>query len=83
MEITDLFQKFDQFLLQKQQSSSAIIIGGAALNLLGVVSRYTRDCDVLDPVIPVDIIKSSKEFAKLCRDPGYQQRLACACERYV
>ena len=42
-----------------------IIIGGAALNLLGVISRFTQDVDFLDPDIPKDVKEASIEFAKI------------------
>jgi len=37
-----------------------VVIGGAALNLLGVVSRPTKDCDILFPEIPEEIAKAGK-----------------------
>lgn len=56
-------KKFDQFLREKGLEFSAIIIGGAALNLMGVITRETQDVDFLDPEIPAEIKKASKEFA--------------------
>lgn len=43
----------------------AVIIGGAALILLNVTSRATRDVDCLDPAIPIAVKKASVEFARL------------------
>jgi hypothetical protein len=60
----DIIRKFDEFLFQKKQCFEAVVIGGAALSILGVISRETRDVDVLSPGIPKDIMDSSIEFAK-------------------
>ena len=54
---------FDKFLSDKRLELEAIIIGGAALNIMGVITRETRDVDFLDPEIPNEIKKASIEFA--------------------
>src|SRR5690606_30203171 len=36
-----------------------------ALSILGVITRETRDCDVLYPSIPDNILIASQDFAKL------------------
>jgi len=46
------------------------VIGGAALNLLGVVSRLTKDCDILHPEIPNEIAEASRTFAIEVRAKG-------------
>jgi hypothetical protein len=56
-------QKFDSYLNDLGLKFEAIIIGGAALNIMDVVSRQTKDVDFLDPEIPPDIKKASEEFA--------------------
>jgi hypothetical protein len=38
--------------------------------LLGVVSRQTRDCDVLDPEIPPEVADAAKDFAVAARKRG-------------
>lgn len=48
----------------------AVIVGGAALSLLGVVTRQTRDCDVLYPDLAVDILIAAREFAAQLRAEG-------------
>lgn len=53
---------FDKFLSDRKLEFRAIIIGGAALNLMGVISRETRDVDFLDPEIPAEIKKAQKGF---------------------
>ena len=45
-------------------------IGGVAMALLGVVSRQTRDCDVLDPQIPRAIVDAARDFAADARRRG-------------
>ena len=49
---------------------TGVAIGGTPLNLLGIISRETRDCDIIDPVIPETIQKLAVDFAKLCRAQG-------------
>ena len=54
---------FDKYLVDQGLTFEAIIIGGAALNILDISSRKTRDVDCLDPEIPEEIKVASKEFA--------------------
>ncbi len=61
---------FDAFLVERGLSFEAVIIGGAALGLLGVVSRQTRDCDILHPKLPEAIQHAAKEYARICSDKG-------------
>jgi hypothetical protein len=49
MDSRNLLERFDLFLEELGVGFEAIVVGGAALNLLGVISRTTKDCDVLDP----------------------------------
>ncbi len=46
-----------------------VVVGSAALGLLGVTTRQTRDCDVLHPGLPEAILTAARTFAK-------EQRLA-------
>lgn len=55
--------EFDKYLEIQRLRFEAIIIGGAALNILDISSRKTRDVDCLDPEIPEEIKIASKEFA--------------------
>ncbi|MDH5676327.1 MAG: DUF6036 family nucleotidyltransferase [Myxococcales bacterium] len=41
----------------------ATVIGGAALQLMGVIDRPTKDCDVLDPELPPDVVKAADDYA--------------------
>lgn len=56
-------QLFDNYLAKRKIEFSAIIIGGAALNIMGIISRETRDIDFLDPEIPVMVKEASVDFA--------------------
>ena len=55
---------FDKFLASRKIKFEAIIIGGAALNIMDVINRVTRDVDFLDPNIPEEIKNLSIQFAK-------------------
>jgi hypothetical protein len=59
----DVIVKFDQYLFKKDMTFEAVVIGGAALSILGIISRQTQDVDVLDPEIPDDIMQAAKLFA--------------------
>lgn len=54
---------FDRFLASKGLFLEITVAGGAALQLLGVVTRATKDCDVVDPDLSEDILSASREFA--------------------
>ena len=66
---------FDKYLKKNNAKFEAIIIGGAALSIMGVINRLTNDIDFLDPNIPEDIKRISVEFAQkfpdLKLDPDY------------
>lgn len=62
--------QFDIFLQKQGLAFEAVIVGGAALALLGVISRQTRDCDILDPLLPDEIQSAAKEFAISLRKSG-------------
>jgi hypothetical protein len=58
-----IISAFDSFLAQRGFRFEAVVIGGAALGLLGVVTRQTRDCDILHPALPEAIRSAAVEFA--------------------
>ncbi len=64
MKPSQIIPLFDQYLLAHRKKFEAIVIGAGALSLLGVISRETKDVDVIDPEIPKDIKSLSQEFAK-------------------
>jgi len=70
MKPRETIKRFDRFLAARGLSLDAVVIGGVAMALLGVVSRQTRDCDVLDPRIPPEIADAAREFAAEARRRG-------------
>ncbi len=70
LPINKIISSFDAYLAIRGLHFEGVVIGGAALNLLGVVSRLTRDCDVLDPQIPDEILSASIAFANEQRSIG-------------
>ncbi len=67
---TETITSFDAFLAERALRLEAVVIGGAALALLGVISRPTRDCDILHPDLPADIKAASRAFAQAVRKSG-------------
>lgn len=61
---------FDDHLAKEGLRLDAVVIGGAALNLLGIVSRYTKDCDILYPEISKEVRESARAFATELRNKG-------------
>src|SRR5580693_5836830 len=60
----------DAFLAEEGRRVEAVIIGGTALALLGVINRPTRDCDVLCPPIEPEIARLAESYAKHRRQAG-------------
>ncbi len=60
----ELIQAFDEFLKSKKLTFEGVAIGGGALIILEVISRVTRDIDVLSPEIPENIHHAAVEFAQ-------------------
>ncbi|MCP4674356.1 MAG: hypothetical protein GY854_02325 [Deltaproteobacteria bacterium] len=50
--------------MERDLSFEAVVIGGTALGLLGIISRQTRDCDILHPQLPDAILVAAKDFAE-------------------
>jgi hypothetical protein len=63
-------QAFDRYLAARGARLEAVVIGGAALNLLDVIDRPTKDCDVLDPLLPNDVAEAARAFATEARARG-------------
>ena len=61
----EIIPLFDQFLTVRKLSFSAIAIGGAALAILEIISRPTRDVDLLESEIPEAIKAAAQEFGTL------------------
>jgi hypothetical protein len=63
MRPSEIIPAFDAYLAGQGLGFEAVIVGSAALGLLGIVQRATDDCDVLDPTIPDAIRHAAREFA--------------------
>ncbi|MBW1811161.1 MAG: hypothetical protein JRJ87_23420 [Deltaproteobacteria bacterium] len=59
------FEDFDKFLYEKSLAFECVTIGASSLILMDVISRDTRDCDVIDPGIPEEIKQASVEFSRI------------------
>jgi hypothetical protein len=65
-------EAFDHHLAALELRFEAVVIGGAALGLLGVIIRQTRDFDILAPKLPAAISEAAKEFARKQRALGVE-----------
>lgn len=70
MRPKETISAFDGFLAQRRLTLDAVVVGGAALGLLGVIKRETRDCDILHPALPDAIRRAAVEFAVQARQRG-------------
>ena len=61
---------FDRYLADRGLALEAVVVGGAALNLLGVITRQTRDCDILHPGCRRRSWPPSRAFATEVRARG-------------
>jgi hypothetical protein len=64
MRPIEIISQFDKFLEKQGLELEAVVVGGSALALLGIITRETRDCDVLYPELPEKIKSAAQEFAK-------------------
>lgn len=62
MDVKKTIQLFDAHLKRNGLYFEAIIIGGAALNVMAIIKRETMDVDCLDPAIPSEIKASAEQF---------------------
>jgi hypothetical protein len=63
-------EAFDHYLASRGLRLEAVVIGGSALALLGIVSRPTRDFDILAPPLPPEIAAAVRDFARQQRELG-------------
>ena len=63
-------EAFDRHLAGRGLRFEGVVIGGSALVMMGVVSRFTRDVDVLMPALPEAIVAAARDFAKQQRQAG-------------
>lgn len=74
MRPKEIIERFDEYLADQGLALSAIVVGGAALGLLGVVSRQTQGCDIIHPQLPEVIRDASSRFAADQRRRGIDLR---------
>jgi hypothetical protein len=65
-----LLTAFDHYHAPRGLRLDAVVVGGAALSLLGVISRPTKDCDVLYPALSPAIAEAARAFAAEVRAAG-------------
>ncbi len=71
MRPLETLRAFDAYLATRSLRLEAVVIGGVALNLLGVVSRPTKDCDILHPTLPEEVVAAARAFAReVCASGG-------------
>jgi hypothetical protein len=70
MKPRETLSAFDRCLAGRALRFEGVIIGGTALNLLGIVVRPTRDCDILHPQLPEEIHAAARAFALERRREG-------------
>jgi hypothetical protein len=70
MKPREILVAFDRYLAERALRFDGVVVGGAALNLLGVVVRPTKDCDILDPELPEEIKAAARAFAAEMRGNG-------------
>lgn len=70
MRPQETIQAFDVFLAARGLKLEAVVVGGAALALLGVITRETRDCDVMVPELPAEVLDAARAFAAEVRGRG-------------
>ena len=66
----ETLEAFDAHLAARGLRLEAVVIGGAALALLGITDRQTRDVDVLHPDLPSAVTAAAAVFAREIRLGG-------------
>ena len=64
MDTQAVFRALDAELTKQGLPRELIICGGAALIAMGVISRVTRDVDVLDPILDAELLEAAKRVGK-------------------
>jgi len=62
MDVKKTIELFDSHLAIEGLHFEAVIIGGAALNVMATIKRETMDVDCLDPSIPLEIKGAAERF---------------------
>jgi hypothetical protein len=63
MDARLMIPAFDAYLASRGLGLQATVIGGAALQLLGIIERPTKDCEVLVPELSTEILAAADDFA--------------------
>ncbi len=58
----DIIELFDSYLVERNLRFEAVVIGGAALIFMGLTSRFTKDIDCIDPILPDVIKEAARDF---------------------
>ena len=66
----ETLQAFDALLGVRGIRLEGVVIGGAALSLLGIISRETKDFDILSPPLDAGVLDASKDLAAQVRRKG-------------
>ncbi len=64
MKVKEVIGKFDKYLQQIGLEFSFIAIGGAALIVMDILTRETKDIDCIDPEIIEEVKEAAREFAE-------------------
>ena len=72
MKPRQTLEAFDDWLSKRSLHLDAVVVGGAALSLLNVTTRQTRDVDILDPHLPLEILEAARAFAEHQRMHGVE-----------
>lgn len=70
MNPTQIIPQFDAFLAERGLDLEGIVTGGAAMALLGILQRETRDCDLIEPELSEAVREASQVFAAMIREQG-------------
>ena len=67
-----IVKSFDAYLASQKRNFEGVAVGAAALQLLGIITRLTQDCDLLDPKMPDWLKEAAIAFAKEEQKQGRQ-----------
>jgi hypothetical protein len=70
MNPNEIIPRFDAYLAGRGLTLEAVATGGAALSLLGIINRETRDCDLIEPELTDELLEAAMAFAGRLRDRG-------------
>ena len=70
MQPTETLPRFDALLAARGLQLEAVVTGGAALTLLGIISRGTRDVDLIEPELSQEVLAVARAFAEDLRSEG-------------